>query len=205
MLDLHRVRVAYGDHVVIDGVDWSVGDDGNLVTALLGPSGCGKSTLLRAIAGLEPLAGGSVAWDGEDVTGVPAHRRDFGVVFQDGQLFSGRTVAGNIAYGLKLRKLPADQIAARVDEMLDLVQLPGIGDRPVTELSGGQAQRVALARALAPKPRLLLLTSRSRRWTRASARNWPSPSAISSAPPEPPPSSSPTITPKPHCWPTGSR
>ncbi|MFT3714517.1 MAG: ABC transporter ATP-binding protein [Gordonia sp. (in: high G+C Gram-positive bacteria)] len=157
VLDVHDVHVAYGDRTVIDGLDWTVGGGTNLVTALLGPSGCGKSTLLRAIAGLEPIGSGVVSWAGQDLAGVPAHRRDFGLVFQDGQLFAGRTVAGNIGYGLKLRGWSAADIAARVDEMLELVQLPAIGDRPVTQLSGGQAQRVALARALAPEPRLLLL------------------------------------------------
>ncbi|UQE74074.1 ABC transporter ATP-binding protein [Gordonia sp. PP30] len=156
VLALRGITVRYGRTTVIDGLDWTVGGD-RLVTALLGPSGCGKSTLLRAIAGLEPPAAGTLTWDGADLRHVPVHRRDFGVVFQDGQLFSGRTVAQNIAYGLRLRKWPRARIAERVDEMLALVQLPGAGDRRVTDLSGGQAQRVALARALAPRPRLLLL------------------------------------------------
>ncbi|MFZ2509905.1 MAG: ATP-binding cassette domain-containing protein, partial [Gordonia sp. (in: high G+C Gram-positive bacteria)] len=136
-LTLHEVTVRYGSTTVIDGLDWSVGASGSGVAALLGPSGCGKSTLLRAIAGLQPLAAGTVAWDGQDLAQVPVHRRDFGVVFQDGQLFSGRTVAANIAYGLRMRKWPRAQIDARVAEMLELVQLPGAGDRRVTGLSGG--------------------------------------------------------------------
>ncbi len=156
-LTLREVTVRYGSTTVIDGVNWSVGASGNSVAALLGPSGCGKSTLLRAIAGLQRPAAGSVAWDGRDLVDTPVHRRDFGMVFQDGQLFSGRTVAANIAYGLRLRKWSRADIAGRVAEMLELVQLPGIGERRVTALSGGQAQRVALARALAPRPRLLLL------------------------------------------------
>ncbi|WP_336789847.1 ABC transporter ATP-binding protein [Gordonia malaquae] len=156
MLTLHDVSVQYGDREVVHGVDWVVGGNA-LVTALLGPSGCGKSTLLRAIAGLEPVAGGIVAFDGVDLARTPVHRRDFGVVFQDGQLFPGRTVGQNIAYGLSRRGIGRDEAAARVGELLDLVQLPGTANRRVTELSGGQAQRVALARALAPRPRLMLL------------------------------------------------
>lgn len=155
-LELEGVRISYGAHTVIDDLDWSVGADG-LVTALLGPSGCGKSTLIRAIAGLEEVERGSIRLDGDDVVRVPPHRRDFGVVFQDGQLFGGRSVGANVAYGLKARHMGRSQIAERVAEMLELVQLPGFERRSVDELSGGQAQRVALARALAPHPRLLLL------------------------------------------------
>lgn len=157
MLEIESVGVRYGSRVVLDGLDWSVGTSGSVVTALLGPSGCGKSTLLRAVAGLEPLSAGRIRFDGADLAGTPAHRRDFGVVFQDGQLFGGRTVAANIGYGLRMRRRPRREIATRVGEMLDLVRLPGLGARRVDELSGGQAQRVALARALAPRPRLLLL------------------------------------------------
>lgn len=156
MLELEGVRISYGSHTVVDDLDWSVGADG-LVTALLGPSGCGKSTLIRAIAGLEDVERGSIRLDGNDLVAVPAHRRDFGVVFQDGQLFGGRSVGANVAYGLKARRMRKARIAERVTEMLELVQLPGFERRPVDELSGGQAQRVALARALAPHPRLLLL------------------------------------------------
>ena len=137
----------------VDGVSLSVSD--GEVLALLGPSGCGKSSLLRAVAGLEPVAGGTVRWEGQDVVGVPVHRRGFGMVFQDGQLFPFRDVAGNVAYGLA--GLPRAERQARVAEVLELVGLPGYGPRAVTTLSGGQAQRVALARSLAPRPRLLLL------------------------------------------------
>ncbi|QNN63875.1 ABC transporter ATP-binding protein [Leucobacter denitrificans] len=127
------------------------------VVALLGPSGCGKSTLLRAIAGLEPLAAGTVSWDGENLVGVPPHRRGFGLVFQDGQLFVHKSVAENIAYGLRVQRMPRHERQARVSELLELVGLAGYGSRSVQELSGGERQRVSLARALAPKPRLLLL------------------------------------------------
>lgn len=125
------------------------------VLALLGPSGCGKSSLLRAVAGLEDVAGGQVRFDGTDVTEVPVHRRGFGLMFQDGQLFPFRDVGGNVAYGLA--RLPRREREARVAEVLELVGLPGYEKRAVTTLSGGQAQRVALARSLAPRPRLLLL------------------------------------------------
>ncbi|MFE6233630.1 ABC transporter ATP-binding protein [Cellulosimicrobium sp. NPDC057862] len=125
------------------------------VLALLGPSGCGKSSLLRAVAGLEPVAAGSVAWDGRDLTGVPVHRRGFGLMFQEGQLFPHRDVAGNVAYGIA--GMPRAERDARVTELLDVVGLAGYARRAVATLSGGERQRVALARSLAPRPRLLLL------------------------------------------------
>lgn len=127
------------------------------VVALLGPSGCGKSTLLRAVAGLEPLTTGRIEWNGRDLARVPAHERGFGMMFQDGQLFHHLSVSANIAYGLKVQRMPAAQRDERVREMLQLVGLPDVGNRAVTELSGGQQQRIALARSLAPKPELLML------------------------------------------------
>ena len=127
------------------------------IVALLGPSGCGKSSLLRAVAGLEPLAGGSVAFDGDDLAGVPVHRRGFGLLFQDGQLFPHRDVGRNVAYGLETQGVPRAERDERVAELLDDVGLGGYGRRSVATLSGGEKQRVALARALAPRPRLLLL------------------------------------------------
>lgn len=157
MLDIDGVTVSYGAETVIEDLTWSAGGPGALVTALLGPSGCGKSTLIRAVAGLEQPAAGVIRFDGADLSGLATHRRDFGVVFQDGQLFGGRSVGANIAYGLRIRRWSRAAIADRVAEMLELVALPGIAKRAVAELSGGQAQRVALARALAPAPRLLLL------------------------------------------------
>ncbi|MFT4125786.1 MAG: ABC transporter ATP-binding protein [Gordonia sp. (in: high G+C Gram-positive bacteria)] len=157
VLELVGLRVEYDGVAVIDGLSWSAGGDGALVTALLGPSGCGKSTLIRAVAGLERPAAGRIRFDGTDLARVPTHRRDFGVVFQDGQLFAGRSVAANIGYGLRMRRWSRGAVAERVEEMLDLVDLSGSGGRRVEELSGGQAQRVAVARALAPRPRLLLL------------------------------------------------
>ena len=153
MLAVDGLTVRYGALAAVAGVDLSVAD--GEVLALLGPSGCGKSTLLRAVAGLEPAAGGAIRWDGTDLVDVPVHKRGFGLVFQDGQLFPHRDVAGNVAFGLRMRRM--DNRAERVAELLELVGLAGYEKRKVTELSGGEAQRVALARALAPRPRLLLL------------------------------------------------
>lgn len=127
------------------------------VLALLGPSGCGKSSLLRAVAGLEPAAAGTVAWDGVDLAGVPVHRRGFGLMFQDGQLFPHRDVAGNVEFGLRMAGLDRTARAARVRELLGVVGLAGYERRAIATLSGGEQQRVALARSLAPSPRLLLL------------------------------------------------
>lgn len=137
----------------VDGVSLDV--PAGQVLALLGPSGCGKSSLLRAVAGLEPPTAGQVRWAGQDLRAVPLHRRGFGLVFQDGQLFPHRDVAGNVGYGL--RGTDRATRARWVADLLDLVGLPGYADRPVATLSGGERQRVALARSLAPSPRLLLL------------------------------------------------
>ncbi|MGC3954708.1 MAG: ABC transporter ATP-binding protein [Propionicimonas sp.] len=145
--------VRYGPVTAVDRVSLQVGP-GEIV-ALLGASGSGKSSLLRAVAGLEPLVGGRVSWDGEDITKLPVHKRGFVMMFQDGQLFPHLSVAGNVGYALTA--LDRKARAARVAELLDLVGLEGYGPRPVTALSGGQAQRVALARSLAPRPRLLML------------------------------------------------
>lgn len=152
-LSVRGLAVTYGDLRAVDGVDLEVA--AGEVVALLGASGSGKSSLLRAVAGLEDVAAGEVAWDGRSMVRVPVHRRGFGLMFQDGQLFEHRDVGSNIAYGLT--GLPRAERSERVREMLELVGLPGFERRRVTTLSGGQAQRVALARALAPAPRLLLL------------------------------------------------
>lgn len=155
-LHVRRVSVAYDANApVVRDAKFDVAPGG--IVALLGPSGCGKSTLLRAIAGLEPLTAGSVLWGAENLAQVPPHRRGFGLVFQDGQLFVHKSVAENIAYGLRVQRLPRTERSERINELLELVGLPGYGSRSVHELSGGERQRVALARALAPKPRLLLL------------------------------------------------
>jgi thiamine transport system ATP-binding protein len=142
--------VAAVDHV---SLDLPAGD----VLAVLGPSGSGKSTLLRAVAGLERLDAGSVAYGGRELTAVPTHRRGFALMFQDGQLFPHQSVAGNVGYPLRLRRTRPAEVARRVQELLSLVGLAGFGARSTTSLSGGERQRVALARALAVEPRLLLL------------------------------------------------
>ncbi|KOX12129.1 ABC transporter [Saccharothrix sp. NRRL B-16348] len=154
-LRVDGLSVAYGPVTAVSAVDLSIAD--GEVVALLGPSGCGKSTLLRAVAGLEAPGAGTVSWDGVDLAGTPVHRRGFGLVFQDGQLFPHRDVAGNVAFGLRMRRVEREARDKRVAALLDLVGLAGYGDRRVTELSGGEQQRVALARALAPHPKLLLL------------------------------------------------
>jgi len=153
-LSLRDVSVAYDGVPAIADVDLDLPD--GQVLAVLGPSGSGKSTLLRAIAGLEP-ASGRIAWDGDDLAGVPTHKRGFALMFQDGQLFGHLTVAANIAYPLKLRRVARAERRRRVDELLTLVGLEGYGRRLPLTLSGGERQRVALARALAVEPKLLLL------------------------------------------------
>lgn len=150
-LGVHGLVVAYGSRRAVDGVDLDVAP--GRVLALLGPSGCGKSSLLRAVAGLERPVAGRVTWDGVDVGDVPVHRRGFGLLFQDGQLFAHRDVAGNVGYGLPRGPGRAPQVA----RLLELVGLPGSQRRDIATLSGGERQRVALARSLAPRPRLLLL------------------------------------------------
>ncbi|HEU5472083.1 MAG TPA: ABC transporter ATP-binding protein [Actinophytocola sp.] len=154
-LAVRDLTVRYGQLTAVSGVHLEVAD--GEVVALLGPSGCGKSTLLRAVAGLERPAAGAVCWDGADLAPVAVHRRGFGLVFQDGQLFPHRDVAGNVEFGLRMAGVDRAGRRARVAELLDLLGLAGYQDRRITELSGGEQQRVALARALAPRPRLLLL------------------------------------------------
>lgn len=152
-LEVRGVTVEYdGVPAVLDA---SVDAPDGSVLAVLGPSGCGKSTLLRAVAGLEPVASGTIAWDGRDLGGVPTHKRGFALMFQDGQLFNHLTVARNVGYALRIRR--ASRVEARVDELLALVGLEGYADRLPATLSGGERQRVALARCLAVEPRLLLL------------------------------------------------
>ena len=154
-LALRGVSVRYGRTLGADEVDLEV-PKGRIV-ALLGPSGSGKSTLLRAIAGIERVAAGSITFDGADVVRVPVHRRGFALMFQDGQLFENRSVARNVGYGLRLRRMSGAARQQRVGELLRLVGLESFADRMPDTLSGGQRQRVALARALAVDPRVLLL------------------------------------------------
>jgi thiamine transport system ATP-binding protein len=163
MLRLEELGVAYGGRPFVRDVTLALPD--REVLAVLGPSGSGKSTLLRAIAGLEPYTG-TMTWDDRSLAGVPAHRRGFALMFQDGQLFAHLTGAANVGYPLRLRRRDGtdragrsgrQRRAERVEELLALVGLEGYADRLPATLSGGQRQRVALARALAASPALLLL------------------------------------------------
>jgi thiamine transport system ATP-binding protein len=155
MLRLEQVSVAFDAFTAVDAVDLDV-TDGEII-CVLGPSGSGKSSLLRAVAGLEPDARGRVSWDGADLTGVPAHRRGFGLMFQDHALFPHRDVLGNVAFGLRMQHVPRAELESRARAALMLVGMTGFEHRRITELSGGEQQRVALARALAAAPRLLML------------------------------------------------
>lgn len=154
-IKVENARKQFGDFVALDDVSLEV-RDGSL-TALLGPSGSGKSTLLRVIAGLEAPDAGRVLISGEDVTRVAVQNRNVGFCFQHYAAFKHMTVRDNVAFGLQIRKRPKEEIAERVHELLELVQLEGWVDRYPSQLSGGQRQRMALARALAVEPNVLLL------------------------------------------------
>ncbi|MCX5495323.1 ABC transporter ATP-binding protein [Kaistia dalseonensis] len=154
-LKIEQVTKRFGETEVLKDISLSI-PKGAFV-ALLGPSGCGKSTLLKIIAGLEAPSGGSVHLGGQSLDGVPAYKRDIGVVFQSYALFPHMTVNDNVRFGLDMRAMPKAEAATRVGEALELVKLGGYGERMPSELSGGQQQRVALARSLAIRPRLLLL------------------------------------------------
>ncbi|QYD67551.1 ABC transporter ATP-binding protein [Paraburkholderia edwinii] len=141
---------------VLEPLELQIGTGETLV--LLGPSGCGKTTTLRLIAGLEtPDPGGRVRFGDDDVTSLPIEKRAVGMVFQNYALFPNLTVRGNVGYGLRIRRVGAEETRRRVDELLAMMRLTDHADKPVDQLSGGQRQRVALARALAPQPRVLLL------------------------------------------------
>ncbi len=145
---------AFGTVRAVDSVDLEVGE-GEFFT-LLGPSGCGKTTLLRMIAGFCELDAGEIRFGERRIDRLPAHLRDIGMVFQNYAVFPNLTVAGNVAYGLKARKVPAAELGQRVEQALRLVQLAGYGERWPHQLSGGQLQRVAIARALVIRPQVLL-------------------------------------------------
>ena len=154
-LRLVGIEKHYGSTPAVAGIDLAV-SEGEFVT-LLGPSGCGKTTTLALVAGFFPATAGEIYLKGKPVADLPSFRRDIGVVFQDYALFPHMTAAQNVAFGLKMRKVPAPEMAKRVAEALDLVQLNGLGERRPLQMSGGQRQRVALARALVINPTVLLL------------------------------------------------
>ncbi len=155
LVRFENVSRCFGAVAAVDGLSLHIYR--NEFFALLGPSGCGKTTLLRLLAGFEMPDEGRVILDGRDLAATPPHRRPVNMMFQNYALFPHLTVAGNIAFGLRQDGLPKAEIAARVDEMLALVKLEGLGDRRPDQLSGGQRQRVALARSLAKRPQVLLL------------------------------------------------
>jgi len=155
MLTVSNIQKNYEGQPLLRQVTFDVNQDETV--CLLGPSGSGKSTLLRIIAGLEEAEGGDILWKGESLSKVPAHKRHFGLMFQDYALFPNRNVAENIGFGLRMQDQPKESIQKRVQEALETINMSGFARRKVTELSGGEQQRVALARALAPEPRLLML------------------------------------------------
>lgn len=155
MLKLTNVYYRYDEKPLLNGINLSVGE--HEVVGLLGPSGSGKSTILRIIAGLVKPLSGEIRWNDLNLSEVPAHKRNFGLMFQDYALFPHQNVYENIAFGLKMQRLPKAAIHKRVELCLKQVGMLSFADRKVTELSGGEQQRVALARAIAPKPGLLML------------------------------------------------
>ncbi len=152
---INGIAVSYAGNRVIDGLSLTIGE-GSFFT-LLGPSGCGKTTLLRTLAGFLPVESGEIRFGDRDVTRIPAHQRDIGMVFQDYALFPDKTVFDNVAYGLRARRRDEASIRRKVGEYLERVGLSGLPSRRPAELSGGQRQRVALARALVIEPQVLLM------------------------------------------------
>ena len=153
-LELQHLTKKFGDFTAVDDMNLSVAE-GEMI-ALLGGSGCGKTTTLRMIAGFTEPFSGAILVDGKDVRKIPPYRRNVGIFFQNYALFPHMTVYENVAFGLKLQKLPKDEIRQRVEEILSLVKLVGLDRRYPRELSGGQQQRVALARTLAQNPQIIL-------------------------------------------------
>ena len=155
MLELRDIYKSFGDVEVLKGISAEI-DKGELLT-FVGPSGCGKTTLLRIVGGFATATSGQVILDGEDIGKLPPNMRNTKMVFQSYALFPHMNVRKNIGFGLKLQKWPKQKIDARVEELLALVHMEGLGDRTIDRISGGQQQRVALARALALEPKVLLL------------------------------------------------
>jgi len=155
-LNLQQVALGYGNaRTAVEGLDLAV-ERGELIS-LLGPSGCGKTTTMRAIAGLIDLRAGRITLDGRDISRLPPNKRDIGLVFQSYALFPHLNVFDNVAFGLRLRKVPAAELRQRVEKVIAAVGLAGFEARLPAQMSGGQQQRVALARAIVIEPKLLLL------------------------------------------------
>lgn len=154
MLKVSNLSVEFGNTVIVDNISFTVPTGETL--AITGPSGIGKTTLLHAICGIIRTTHGTVHIDNVDITSLPTHKRGIGLVSQTGDLFPTMTVSQNIEFGLRIAKLPKTERAARVNELLEMLNLAHLADRNVAELSGGEARRIALARALAPRPRVLL-------------------------------------------------
>ena len=155
LLTIRNVEKHFNKYHAVDGISLDIQE--NEFFALLGPSGSGKTTLLRMLAGFETPTVGSILLDGKDISHIPPNHRPINLMFQSYALFPHMTVAQNIAYGLEMEKLPKPEIKSRVNEMMEMVQLPHLAGRKPEQLSGGQRQRVALARSLVKRPRLLLL------------------------------------------------
>ena len=154
-ININKVVKKYGDLTIIPGLDEHI-KNGEFFT-LLGPSGCGKTTLLRMIAGFNSIEGGTIAFNDKVINDIPAHERNIGMVFQSYAIFPHLTVRENVECGLKLRKMPKDEMKRKVDDILDVVQITEYQDRLPERLSGGQQQRVALARAIVIHPSVLLM------------------------------------------------
>lgn len=155
IIDLKGLRKVYGENVVLEDLNLYIRK--NEFLTLLGPSGCGKTTTLRIIGGFEEPTDGRVVFEEKDITKIPPYERQINTVFQKYALFPHLNVFDNIAFGLKIKKMPKKQIEEKVGKMLKLVNLEGFGDRMIDSLSGGQQQRIAIARALVNEPKVLLL------------------------------------------------
>ena len=154
LIDLQHITKSFGSSTILDDMSLYIRE--NEFLTLLGPSGCGKTTTLRIIGGFETPDKGQVLFDGKDITNLPPNKRQLNTVFQKYALFTHMNIAENIAFGLRMQKLPEAEIKQRVMEMLETVSLKGFEHRRIHQLSGGQQQRVAIARALAVKPKMML-------------------------------------------------
>ena len=155
VIEFRHVSKQYDDNLVLRDINFTI-EAGKFYT-LLGPSGSGKTTILRIIAGFDDATSGDVIFDGQRINDIPANQRQVNTVFQDYALFPHMNVAENVAFGLKIKRIPKEEITKRVQDALHMVQLDGYGEREITEMSGGQRQRVAIARAIVNRPKVLLL------------------------------------------------